>query len=108
MTKKMANKWIRALRSGKYTQGRHELYTPATNRYCCLGVLCDLYPELQLNSIFGAVVSESTLYNHHRAGLADAVGTIPYSGVSLASLNDIGYSFNEIADIIQLVYVERL
>lgn len=34
--------WIRALRSGKYRQGRGMLKTPKGN-YCCLGVLCDLY-----------------------------------------------------------------
>ena len=35
-------KWVTALTSGEYTQGREQLKTPDGN-YCCLGVLCDLY-----------------------------------------------------------------
>ena len=34
--------WLKALRSGKYRQGRDRLRTK-TNGYCCLGVLCDVY-----------------------------------------------------------------
>ena len=33
--------WIKALRSGKYKQGVGELHNDG--RFCCLGVLCDLY-----------------------------------------------------------------
>lgn len=33
--------WIKALRSGKYKQGRGMLRT-RENTFCCLGVLCDL------------------------------------------------------------------
>src|SRR5687768_4898762 len=40
-------KWVKALRSGKYQQGRGYLKQKnhLTNQfeYCCLGVLCDLY-----------------------------------------------------------------
>lgn len=37
-------KWIEALRSGKYKQGRAALkeVRGKTAKYCCLGVLCDL------------------------------------------------------------------
>ena len=34
-------KWIEALRSGKYKQGRLALRTKADD-FCCLGVLCDI------------------------------------------------------------------
>ena len=33
-------KWVKALRSGKYKQGRCRLYNPETDSYCCLGVAC--------------------------------------------------------------------
>jgi hypothetical protein len=33
-------KWVEALRSGRYEQGRMMLLHEG--RYCCLGVLCDL------------------------------------------------------------------
>lgn len=40
-TKKFKDKWIAALRSGKYKQGRGQLRS-LNNNYCCLGVLCDV------------------------------------------------------------------
>lgn len=36
-----AKKWIRALRSGKYKQGKDRLAT-VRKTYCCLGVACEL------------------------------------------------------------------
>ena len=35
------NKWVEALRSGKYKQGRGKLNSE--NGYCCLGVLCEVF-----------------------------------------------------------------
>jgi len=37
-------KWLAALRSGEYTQGQRWL--KRGGRYCCLGVLCDIMPEI--------------------------------------------------------------
>jgi hypothetical protein len=34
-------KWLAALRSGEYNQGRRQLRTSDGN-YCCIGVLCDI------------------------------------------------------------------
>lgn len=44
MKKEYADKWIAALRSGKYKQGKHTLCTVEgkTAKYCCLGVLCHI------------------------------------------------------------------
>jgi hypothetical protein len=36
-------KWVAALRSGEYLQAYSKLRSGA--RYCCLGVLCDLYAK---------------------------------------------------------------
>lgn len=45
MDKKLKQTWVKALRSGKYQQGKETLRT-ASNEFCCLGVLCDLvYPN---------------------------------------------------------------
>jgi hypothetical protein len=41
MNPELKAKWLEALRSGKYTQGRGRLKTN-DNEYCCLGVLCDV------------------------------------------------------------------
>jgi hypothetical protein len=42
MNKDVKEKWIKALTSGEYTQGKSYL-RDEDDRYCCLGVLCDLY-----------------------------------------------------------------
>lgn len=51
MTPELKAKWVEALRSGKYAQGKRALRTgrdkPENDLFCCLGVLCDLIaPEL--------------------------------------------------------------
>jgi hypothetical protein len=47
MKKKIAKKWVKALRSGKYKQGQEVLHNNYCGKdtYCCLGVLCDLYQQ---------------------------------------------------------------
>lgn len=39
--------WLNALRSGEYQQGTGKLKQTygGDQRYCCLGVLCDLKPD---------------------------------------------------------------
>lgn len=39
MPKKLKARWLKALRSGKYKQGKGSLYDPNTKTFCCLGVL---------------------------------------------------------------------
>jgi hypothetical protein len=39
MDQELKAKWVEALRSGKYVQGRMQLYHKGSNSYCCLGVL---------------------------------------------------------------------
>lgn len=46
MKKEVADIWIKALRSGKYKQGKYVLHTD-DNKFCCLGVLCDVYNKEQ-------------------------------------------------------------
>lgn len=46
MKKAIKKRWLEALRSGEYKQGRNYLKATDKNgvdRFCCLGVLCDLY-----------------------------------------------------------------
>ena len=40
MRRELRDKWVKALRSGEYKQGRLRLRDIKTNSYCCLGVLC--------------------------------------------------------------------
>lgn len=58
-------RWVNALRSGKYRQGKTELVQPDCKLgeglvYCCLGVLCDLASE------DGVVPKLSSLYSTTR------------------------------------------
>jgi hypothetical protein len=41
--KEFRKKWIEALRSGKYKQGRE--YLKKDGFHCCLGVACEIYNE---------------------------------------------------------------
>lgn len=46
MNPEVKAKWLAALRSGEYEQGQYRLkreFEDGESRYCCLGVLCDLY-----------------------------------------------------------------
>ena len=47
MNKEIAIKWVKALRSGKYKQGKHNLCTilNGNKKFCCLGVLTDMYQK---------------------------------------------------------------
>jgi hypothetical protein len=38
-------RWIERLRSGKYKQGIETLHNPKNDRFCCLGVLCEMAVE---------------------------------------------------------------
>lgn len=48
MKKAIAKKWVEALRSGDYKQGKSALRTVGQNgktSFCCLGVLCNLHAQ---------------------------------------------------------------
>lgn len=46
MNPEIKQRWIEALRSGEYRQGKGQLVEPGGekgDKFCCLGVLCDIY-----------------------------------------------------------------
>ena len=48
MKQNIMKKWVKALRSGKYKQGRNSLKqfnSRGAAQHCCLGVLCELYND---------------------------------------------------------------
>lgn len=47
INKKNFNKWLAALRSGKFPQGRRFLYDSSSNTFCCLGVVECLHLNLK-------------------------------------------------------------
>ena len=89
MTPELKARWIVALRSGEYTQGRHALRTKK-GRYCCLGVLCMVLERPDLTS---------TNYEH----LRKASGLTISETDGCVDLNDVAQlSFNQIADYIEV------
>lgn len=103
--KENRRKWVEALRSGKYEQGKG--YLCRDGKYCCLGVLCEVMGlEKKMDStdeglvVFGHHLT-AALDPHARAtvGLVSALGT--HKSDSLSELNDSGLTFAQIADIIE-------
>lgn len=119
MKKEYADKWIEALRSGKYEQGQGTLRTK-DDKFCCLGVLCDLIePErwtfdLKTREWSNGEVSDdlpsprpstATLPTDIVAevGIRTSSGKFTKGGVesTLWWQNDSGRTFDEISNIIE-------
>lgn len=86
-------KWVAALRSGAYAQGRHCLLSTDGQRYCCLGVLADLLGE-----------HLTPLPKHRTTDAGDDIyARLPASKVIDLAVeqNDNGRSFAEIADYLE-------
>ncbi len=51
--------WIPVLLSGEYEQGQHALRVEEEGKpkYCCLGVLCDVHPDVEWQSIFSYMLA---------------------------------------------------
>ena len=110
MNKEIKKKWLTGLRSGKYRQGSGSLNNK--NRFCCLGVLCDLAEQE------GIVVSttKTELYGRRAYGtytdyLPDVVmkwaeldeyNPSVHPGITLSKLNDDNYDFQTIARVIEV------
>lgn len=107
MKKEIADKWVEALRSGKYKQGTRRLYDPPTNSYCCLGVLCEIQGVKTLTEQGDTLELPQ---DKNKVGLKTSGASL--EGMpSLWVLNDGDpvrvperLTFDEIADIIQIAY----
>ena len=101
MNKEVKERWITALRDGTYKQGR--LALRIGERFCCLGVLCDIYdPTLWTD----AELSRSR-YSYKSLDSMPPLDVMIWAGLTnaqagqLANANDNGSSFDEIAKIIE-------
>lgn len=101
-------KWVDALRSGEYEQGRGGLRS-TTDKFCCLGVLTDLCIkeglteewEIGDKDWWEAEGRPGTLPTSTRKATGADYPYIPREG-HLATLNDRrGFSFERIADLIE-------
>ena len=127
MNKAYKEKWVKALRSGKYKQTKGQLVRECGDdkTYCCLGVLCDLVRNDDQLGGTGLQMECNDALTIHPNG--ESGGVIPfvtrkyleiregnptlgfvgradtkYNYIqTLANLNDNGMSFDQIADIIE-------
>jgi len=114
MKAEIKQKWLEALRSGKYQQGRQALRN-RDQQFCCLGVLCDVVDDSKWNVAFP--VGNKYEYGDHadsaRTGypplsFRERVGLLNKDIITLADMND-GHSYDgagrksfaEIADWIE-------
>jgi hypothetical protein len=107
-----AKKWVAALRSGEFEQGRGYLQ-PSQDKHCCLGVACEIYMRSGGNITTKEFVADGckTVISHSGRktdlpwrvkrwlGLRKSEGY--YGTSSLVSANDHGMTFTEIADLIE-------
>ncbi len=109
------NQWIPTLRSGKYEQiyGKLKYLVGIEPKYCCLGVACEILgiPSNRIDSTFW-FDGQNEVLPEHAANLIgipnNQYGTFsvefslwaetPYC--SLAQMNDKGFSFEEISNIL--------
>lgn len=119
MNQEIKDKWVAALRSGKYMQGVGALRRLGEKGvyYCCLGVLCDL--AVKAGVIAEARLDPEDISDKYTYGLFDK-DNLPWQvanwadldsfnpevctdreGASLAEFNDCGFTFNQIADLIE-------
>jgi hypothetical protein len=120
MNPEIKAKWVAALRSGEYKQGRSKLRDEHDN-YCCLGVLCDLAAkhgvgmwkltdqadytfnvgrDLSATSLPKAVREwAGTNTNHGDVVLPQTSRTC--TAITCIGLNDTGATFPLIADLIE-------
>lgn len=103
MDEKIAKRWAKALRSGRYKQGRQVLREG--DKHCCLGVLCrilrvkhEILPDRKVRYDGNLMILTAAVAA--KAGIRSGCGDLP-DNESLAWHNDNGSSFAEIADIIE-------
>ena len=102
--RKTINKWLKALRSGKYKQAKGTLYSEAKNGYCCLGVLqvCLGDVEKHLGLPSGRWLA---LHDVRFLDAEGGYGTDPAlskTGLTASNLNDdYKKGFKYIADLIE-------
>lgn len=125
MNKEIKARWIQALRSGNYAQGKYNLRRQ--DSYCCLGVLCDIVKDEVNYNWLPVDDSLGTFYKIYKIDQADEIlpeSVAIYAGLNdcspqvgvictcedeerveylqIANLNDSGdYSFEQLADLIE-------
>jgi hypothetical protein len=113
--KAILRKWLKALRTGGYKQGKGVMYNPKTYGFCCLGVLqhCVTRGEVEVNEWgFAAAPSPEWLQEHgiefkDKYGMQFSYPYLPPLNTGAAQANDgcgarPGKSFKAIAKAIEV------
>jgi hypothetical protein len=106
MDTKVKKQWLKALRSGNYTQGQNRLAQRkqhSKTMYCCLGVLCDITPDLRRRRVrhVDGIVAFADAETFLPSDFAQKIGLDQDAQIKLANLNDGGEDFNTIAHYIE-------
>lgn len=113
MKKHIMEKWVAKLESGEYEQG-HGSLRPYENKFCCLGVLCNIHA--QEHPEIAALETDPNKYLGNAGYLPPKVqrwaGMNTDNGhllnycnyLSLAGMNDSGETFKTIAKVIRKNY----
>jgi hypothetical protein len=126
MKETIAKKWIKALRSDQYKQGKR-LLCNSNNQFCCLGVLTELFIQDKHKNTktgkykYGWTASKLYGFNYYRggerclshdvmkwSGMKTDIGVFTENGVEycLANINDNGKTFKHIANKIEKHFEE--
>ena len=104
MDKRVKRKWLRALRSRAYAQGRERLLRTekGVDRFCCLGVLCELHAH-ETGDAWGADENYHGSMGMPPYTVREWAGFLGDSPLyALIDMNDLDrQSFSAIADYIE-------
>ena len=113
---KFIRKWVDALRSGTFKQGREKLRSNR-NRYCCLGVACELLPKKfnikwvkeKGETLYGLDLNKSEAeYYRLSPEILDYMGFDNFEETQLIRMNDEEKkSFAKIADFLETKYLSK-
>ena len=101
MDAKLKQRWVAALRSGKYQKGERYL-RPSDQRFCVLGVLADVDEPGGWRRTAGEFWLHTGSYTVPSKSLLKKWGLPKSTSDCLTRMNDRGYSFAKLAD-----YIER-
>jgi len=114
-TKQQIKKWVRALRSGEYSQTTGQLQDD--RGHCCLGVACEVFIPKDLHIRYTYLIGDIPSDQKAPAWLKDLVFIL---GAEITVLNDCGkvrvyvvgviethkrFTFDEIADLLEYEYI---
>lgn len=116
-------KWVAALRSGEFKQGKHVLRSD-DGEYCCLGVACELLARdgkvervIRDDQVVGFRGPDTRPFDGYASalltddivplvGVFSPAGALSFTNIgdTLSDMNDDGRPFEEIADVIEKAF----